>query len=40
LLRYTRPMFAEYLKKHAGSAWLHRLAMKGLALMEQMDPPQ
>jgi hypothetical protein len=40
LLRYTRLMFTEYLKKRMQDLLGYGLAMEGLALMEQIDPPQ
>ncbi|MGD0109945.1 MAG: enoyl-CoA hydratase/isomerase family protein [Rhodopila sp.] len=38
LLRYTRLMFNEYLKKRMQDLLGYGLAMEGLALMEQLDP--
>lgn len=38
LLRYTRLMFAEYLKKRMQDLLGYALAMEGLALMEQIEP--
>jgi enoyl-CoA hydratase/carnithine racemase len=38
LLRYTRLMFTEYLKKRMQDLLGYGLAMEGLALMEQIDP--
>jgi hypothetical protein len=40
LLRYTRSMFTEYLKKRTKDLLGCGLAMEGLALMEQIDPPR
>jgi enoyl-CoA hydratase/carnithine racemase len=40
LLRYTRLMFTEYLKKRMQDLLGYGLAMEGLALMEQLDPPK
>src|SRR6478736_4776974 len=40
LLRYTRLMFTEYLKKRMQDLLGYGLAMEGLALMEQVEPPQ
>ena len=40
LLRYTRLMFTEYLKKRMQDLLGYGLAMEGLALMEQFDPPK
>ena len=40
LLRYTRLMFTEYLKKRLQDLLGYGLAMEGLALMEQVEPPQ
>ncbi|MFZ4408450.1 MAG: enoyl-CoA hydratase/isomerase family protein [Paracraurococcus sp.] len=39
LLRYTRLMFTEYLKKRMQDLLGYGLAMEGLALMETLDPP-
>lgn len=39
LLRYTRLMFTEYLKKRMQDLLGYGLAMEGLALMEQLDKP-
>ena len=39
LLRYTRLMFTEYLRKRTQDLLGYGLAMEGLALMEQTDPP-
>ena len=39
LLRYTRLMFTEYLKKRMQDLLGYGLAMEGLALMEQIDAP-
>jgi enoyl-CoA hydratase/carnithine racemase len=38
LLRYTRLMFTEYLKKRMQDLLGYGLAMEGLALMEQAEP--
>jgi hypothetical protein len=38
LLRYTRPMFTEYLKKRMQDLLDYGPAMEGLALMEQIHP--
>jgi len=38
LLRYTRLMFAEYIRKRMQDLLGYGLAMEGLALMEQHDP--
>jgi enoyl-CoA hydratase/carnithine racemase len=38
LLRYTRLMFTEYLKKRMQDLLGYGLAMEGLALMERIDP--
>jgi enoyl-CoA hydratase/carnithine racemase len=38
LLRYTRLMFTEYLKKRLQDLLGYGLAMEGLALMERLDP--
>ena len=40
LLRYTRLMFAEYLRRRMQDLLGYGLAMEGLALMEQIEPPQ
>ena len=40
LLHYTRSMFTEYLKKRMQDLLGYGLAMEGLALMEQIDPPK
>jgi enoyl-CoA hydratase/carnithine racemase len=40
LLRYTRLMFTEYLKKRMQDLLGYGLAMEGLALMEQADQPK
>ena len=40
LLRYTRLMFTEYLKKRMQDLLGYGLAMEGLALMEQIDQPK
>ena len=40
LLRYTRLMFTEHLKKRMQDLLGYGLAMEGLALMEQIDPPE
>lgn len=40
LLRYTRLMFTEYLKKRMQDLLGYGLAMEGLALMEQFDKPE
>ena len=40
LLRYTRLMFTENLKKRMQDLLGYGLAMEGLALMEQIDPPK
>jgi enoyl-CoA hydratase/carnithine racemase len=40
LLRYTRLMFTEYLKKRMQDLLGYGLAMEGLALMEQLEPPK
>ncbi len=40
LLRYTRLMFTEYLRKRMQDLLGYGLAMEGLALMEQIEPPQ
>lgn len=40
LLRYTRLMFTEYLKKRMQDLLGYGLAMEGLALMEQLDKPE
>jgi enoyl-CoA hydratase/carnithine racemase len=40
LLRYTRLMFTEYLKKRMQDLLGYGLAMEGLALMEQIDRPK
>lgn len=40
LLRYTRLMFTEYLKKRMQDHLGYGLAMERLALMEQVEPPK
>jgi len=40
LLRYTRLMFAEYLRRRMQDLLGYGLAMEGLALMEKIEPPQ
>jgi enoyl-CoA hydratase/carnithine racemase len=40
LLRYTRLMFTEYLRKRMQDLLGYGLAMEGLALMETPDPPK
>ena len=40
LLRYTRLMFTEYLKKRMQDVLGYGLAMEGLALMEQIEQPK
>ena len=40
LLRYTRLMFTEYLRKRMQDLLGYGLAMEGLALMETLDPPK
>ena len=40
LLRYTRLMFTEYLKKRCRTCSATGSAMEGLALMEQVDEPK
>jgi enoyl-CoA hydratase/carnithine racemase len=40
LLRYTRLMFTEHLKKRMQDLLGYGLAMEGLALMEQIDQPR
>jgi len=40
LLRYTRLMFTEYLKKRMQDHLGYGLAMGRLALMEQVEPPK
>jgi enoyl-CoA hydratase/carnithine racemase len=40
LLRYTRLMFTDYLKKRMQDLLGYGLAMEGLALMEQLDQPK
>ncbi len=40
LLRYTRLMFTEYLRKRMQDLLGYGLAMEGLALMENLDPPK
>jgi len=40
LLRYTRLMFTEYLKKRMQDLLGYGLAMEGLALMEQIEQPK
>ena len=40
LLRYTRLMFTEYLKKRMQDLLGYGLAMEGLALMEQTEQPK
>ena len=40
LLRYTRLMFTEYLRKRMQDLLGYGLAMEGLALMEQLEPPR
>ncbi len=39
LLRYTRLMFAEYIKRRMQDLLGYGLAMEGLALMETLEPP-
>jgi enoyl-CoA hydratase/carnithine racemase len=40
LLRYTRLMFTEYIRKRMQDLLGYGLAMEGLALMEQLDQPK
>ena len=40
LLRYTRLMFTEYLRKRMQDLLGYGLAMEGLALMETLEPPE
>jgi enoyl-CoA hydratase/carnithine racemase len=39
LLRYTRLMFTEYIKRRMQDLLGYGLAMEGLALMETLEPP-
>jgi hypothetical protein len=39
LLRYTRLMFTEAIKRRLQDLLGYGLAMEGLALMETLDPP-
>jgi hypothetical protein len=40
LLRYTRLMFTEYIKRRMQDLLSYGLAMEGLALMENLDAPR